>query len=437
MLKKKKKLVFYFVGVFIFLVILVINIYVINFLNVLVDNVVSIKLIKLIHDLVLINLILEGILFVFLLIRALGIDFKKFNFDSDISKFNINERDNEEFELNINFDINDKRRQRKKRIRNFKYFYFENEFIIKIFISIFVILSAFYIFYFIKEKNKTYKEGIYYQTDTIEFKVNNSNFLNTDFNNEKITDDYLIIVYCNIRSLYNNNSISLDDFYLAIDQIKFKPITKYIQSLDNLGNFYNDTNLSAEYNDYLFMFEIPKEYINKEMLFGYSSLNIKIKPNNLVSNKKYNTKNIGEEISFKSSIGNVKFKINNYEIKDKFLIKYNYCIKTDDCLISKEYLVPSINENFDKHILKLDIEYSDNSDLNLKQFHDFFTKFGSIYYKIEGKWYLQKNGFEQIESKKTNQKNIIYLGINSRISNADSIKLVFNIKNFEYQYILK
>ena len=437
MLKKKKSLIFYFVGIFLFLIILVINIYVINFLNILTDNVVSIKLIRLIHDLILINLILEGILFVFLLIRGLGIDFKKFNFDSDISKFNINEGDNEEFELNINIDINDKRRQRKKMLRKLKYFYYENKLIIKIFIVIFIILGVFVTLYFIKEKNKSYKEGIYYQDDSIILKVNNSSFLNMDFNNQKLTDDYLIVVSCNMKSIYSNNSISIDDFYLVIDEITFKPVTKYIESLMGLGNFYSETNLSTEYNDYLFIFEIPKEYIKKEMLFGYSSIDIKLKPNDLNSNKSYEIKNIGEEISFESSIGNIKFKINNYDIKDKYLIKYNYCVKKDDCLLSKEYLVPSINKNFDKYILKLDVEYSDNSDLGINNFYDFFDKYGSIYYKIEDKWYLQKNGFEEIISKKTNQKNNIYIGVDSKISSADSIKMVFNIKNSQYEYILK
>ena len=59
MYKKSKPVIFYFVGIFSFIVVLVINIYTINFFNLLVENIVSVKAIKLIHDLILINVILE------------------------------------------------------------------------------------------------------------------------------------------------------------------------------------------------------------------------------------------------------------------------------------------------------------------------------------------------------------------------------------------
>ena len=105
--------------------------------------------------------------------------------------------------------------------------------------------------------------------------------------------------------------------------------------------------------------------------------------------------------------------------------------------MSKEYIVPTINENFDKHILKLEVEYNDESDLNINKFYDFFLKFGIIEYKTDDKIYTQNTNFEELKSKKTDNKNNIYIGINSNISNAEHINLIFNIRNSKYTYIIK
>jgi len=132
MYKKNKPVIFYFVGIFSFIIVLVINIYTINFLNILVENIVSIKAIKLIHDLVLINMLIESGCLVFLFVRGVGIDFKKFDFNSDISQFEMNESDKEEFEVNVNIDFNERKRKRKESFRNLKYLYIENKLIINI-----------------------------------------------------------------------------------------------------------------------------------------------------------------------------------------------------------------------------------------------------------------------------------------------------------------
>ena len=126
-------------------------------------------------------------------------------------------------------------------------------------------------------------------------------------------------------------------------------------------------------------------------------------------------------MQFNESIGDIKFEINDFEIKDRYLVEYNYCINDNDCILSKEYLVASINENFDKYILRLDINYNDNSSLKLSDFYDLLEGFGSI----------------QIKSSKANMGNNIYTGVNSEVMNATNIKFVFNIRGSRYEYTIK
>lgn len=441
MFKKKKPITFYVFNIFIFIVVIVINLYASNFLGVLEESIVAIKSVKLIHDLVLINIVIQILSLIFFAIRGVGINFKKFDFDSELSKIDISESDKEEFELNINVDINENRRKRKKTFRNIKYFYFENKFMINLFGLIFLLILGIGAYFIIANPKDRKIEGVVYSTNTFEFGVNSTTILNTDYRGNKITDNYLIVVDCKIKSNYDSKSLYLNDFSLKIGETIFKPSTKYSNLLVDLGISYKEEILPKEYTNYLFVYEIPEKYINSDMTFRYNNIgniiSIKLQPKSVITNEVSVSKKIGEEISFKESLGDITFKINNYDIKDKFLIEYDYCVKKDDCLKSKEYLKASIDKNFDKYILKLNVEYNQNSDLGVNTFYKFFSEFGSVHYNINGTWYSQVSNFEEIKSNKVSEKNISYIGINSEIIKASNIKLVFTIRDSKYEYIIK
>lgn len=440
MFKKNKPIKFYFINIFIFIVVIVINFYASNFLSVMEESIVAIKSVKLIHDLVLINVALESFVFILLLIRGMGINFKKFNFDSDISKFNIEESDNEEIEIDINVNLDETKRKRKKTFRYFKYTYLENKFMINTILISSILILGISVYFVISSLNKVNKEGVIYQANTFSFGVDNTIILNTDYKGDKLTDNYLIVINTKIKSNANRNSLYLNDFNLKIGSTIFKPSLKYSNSLIDLGILYNEEILSKEYTNYLFVYEIEEKYITSDMIFSYNnmgnSIGIKLDPKNLIDSNEVLNKNINEEISFDKILGDIKFKINDFDIKDKYILEYNYCIEENDCVKSLEYLKASIDKNYDKYILKLDIEYSDNSDLKLENFYEFLSKFGRVYYKLNDTWYIQ-NVFEEIKSKKINIKNTEYIGVKSDISGAESIKLVFNIRGSRYEYLLK
>ena len=302
-------------------------------------------------------------------------------------------------------------------------------------------LVALEVVYFIGKYNKVNTENVYYETDSFVFKVNSTIVLNTDFQGNKITDNYLVIVDANIKSKYSNQKIYLNDFSLRIENFLFKPIEKYFDKLIDLGNPYQEEILNMEYSDYLFIFEIPEKYISNDMMFRYNSsgdlISVSLEPKTLVDDETIiEAKKITETLEFQEPLENIKFKINDYEIKNKFLINYNYCIKENDCIISSEYLKPSIDQNYDKVILKLNVEYMENSDLNVNDFYSLLSNFGIISYQIDNNW-VNTYKFEEIVSKKVPPKNNVYVGVNSNILNADSIKLIFDIRGQKYEYILK
>lgn len=439
MFKKKKPTTFYIICIFCFIGIIIINYYSINFMRLLTESVVAIKSVKLIHDFIFINIFIECVFFALFLIRGTGVNLKKFDFDSDLSKMEISESDKEEIEVNINIDINEVRRKRRTKIRNYKYFYEENKHIIIASIFIFAVFAT-TIIVFLLLTNKKNTEGNLYNVDSFNIIVNSTYIINKDYKGEKLTNNYIVLVNAGLNSNVSNKKINLEDIKLEIETYKFKPTLKYSKGLMDLGNFYNGESLSKDEVEYLFAFEVPEKYINSRMNFIYNNVNSNLKilllPNKYIYLNEKITSNIGETISFKKNLGDISFNIESYDIQNQYLIEYNYCVKKNDCILSKEYLKPSINENYDKVIFKLNLKYSNNSKLYL-DFFDLFIKFGSINYKIYNVWYTQKSGFEEIKSLKSNKKNEYYIGINPNIKDADEIYLMFNIRGCEYKYILK
>ena len=397
MFKKKKPTTFYLINIFAYIFIMIINIYAINFLGTLEQNVVAIKLVKLIHDFIFINIMIETISFIVFVIRGIGINFKKFDFDSELSRINISDSDKEEVELNIQIDLNESKRKRKKKLRYLKYLYFENKFIINICIIVFLItITSVGIGIKIGDNNQL-KEGVEHIIGDFNFIVDRTIKLNTNYRGKKITENYLIIVDIELKSYIENQKLYLNDFSLNIGEAKFKPTTKYSNDLVDIGQVYEENVLSNEYENYLFVYEIPEKYINSEMTFEYNDkgtrTDVSLRPTNLKTKEISVSKKTTQNISFLETLGDIEFKINNIDINSKYLIEYDYCINKDDCVKSYEYLKPSINENFDKYILKLDVEYSDNSSLEMTNFYKFVENFGSLYYYLNDSCYEEETKF--------------------------------------------
>ena len=441
MFNKKKPIKFYLVTVFSFIVVIVINAYASSFLNVMQEHVVAVKSAKLIHDLVLINIIIETIAFLFLIIRGMGINIKKFNFDSDISKIDISESDKEEFELDLNVDLDEAKRKRKRRYRYLKYKYLENKFLYNIIGASIIAVIAIISIAVVLVIGKRNKENVIYATSTFDLAVNNSYILNTDYKGNKLTDNYLVVVDAKLRSFFDNNEIYLKDFSLKIENATFKPTNKYSTSLSDLGTYFTSESLTTDYDNYLFVYELPEKYINDDIEFNYKGANddisILLNPKSIEISNFNETKKMGEEIELENMFEGLKFNITNFEINDSYKVEYKYCFKDDDCMNSIEYVKPSLDKNYDKTILKININYENTSKLNLPKFYNFLEQFGEIQYLIDDKWYSQNSGFEDIRSKKKQEKNVNYIGVNMDIKKASSIKFVFNIRGAKYEYILK
>lgn len=393
------------------------------------------KTVRLWRDLLTFTLYFQYVILAIMLIRGLGFDIKKFNFQKDIKELEIKQEDNEEFEFDISSSKDKIARKTRNILRNLKYFYQEHKFtIIIIFTSIILILTSLLIIN-ILIVNKTYKEGKTFMTNNYTMEVTSSYYTNVDAKSSYITtsDNMYLIISINVKN--NNTSkktLNLNDFRLKIKDKKYYPSNKLCNKVSDLGKCYDNNIITKDNKNYLIMYQIPKESVNKKMFLYYEDYyiitnkkveskykKVKLSPINLDITKYTITKSLKEEMKIDNiHINNTNLTINNYEFNTKYF-------HTKD-----NTTYPIISNNLYKSdiIIKMQVDYTSNTTLN-KLINDYLT----ITYKIKDKEYTSN-----IVNKTPDEVNdYIYIEVSSNIKEADNIYLNFNIRNYKYIYILK
>ena len=136
-----------------------------------------------------------------------------------------------------------------------------------------------------------------------------------------------------------------------------------------------------------------------------------------------------------SILPNAVIKIQSFDIQKKYKLKYNFC-SNNNCYDSYEYLLPKINSNYDKALLKI----SGNLDGNINgviDLYDFIYKFGELHYTIDGIDKVQLIELAEVNSKHSNTDGTYYIEVVDEVKNATNMSFWFKIRNKVYKYILK
>ena len=451
MIIKKKPYLFYtiLIAVFIYNVVLlqVSKFTLINLTN----NIVDTRTILLIRDLIMIGFIIQLIEAIIVFIRATGFDVRKFDFDADLKKINITEEDREEVEVQINFDSNKLIRNIRKQIRFIKYTYKENKKLANILLTTVALTFTLIIVASTFKNEKILNENVYFSGNYFTISILDSYLTNTDYKGNVLTDDYYLILVINIKN-NTNNAISLDmaTTKILIDNYVYTPTIQYKDSFSDFGYVYQGETINQDYEKKVLVYQIPKELVKKEIIFSFvdknkmdekgefKSTKINIKYKNLIGIESDINSNLNEELTFEDSIlGNTKINIRAFDIQKKYKLNYNYCVNSK-CYNSYEYLLPAVNSNYDKVLLKIDGTIQSDEKLNgIYDLYDFIYKFGKLSYVINGEKKIQQIEFKEVNSKRTNQNNIYYIEVVKEVMQAEHISFIFTIRNKSYEYILK
>lgn len=408
--KPKKLYLFSIIG---YIAVIILFIFLFSYLRTFSSSIIEQKTLRLYRDISLMGLIFQYIIIVIMLIRGLGFDIKKFNFSKDIQELNIDLTDNEEVELVMGFDTNKTKFKIRRFFREFRYFIREN--ILFTGLSLIVIVVILWIIVAnYTSKNKVYKENEYFGVD-FNMLVNGSYLTKEDSSLKKLSvgSSSLLVVKFKISSNHSD-VLNPDNFILSIYGKTYSPNNKYCSSLKDIGKCYNKIKLTEQEKEYIFVYLVDDNVLNKKIYlkydYGYltnknnSIIKVRLTPDN-IDDEETTTKRINDTLGFNNSvIGDYKLKIEEYNISD------NYEINADITLTPSNY----------NTIIRLKV--SEGNDL--------VDSYALLKYTISGTEYTSTM------KKLYNDNDYSYYEVNN-ITYADSIKLVLNSRHNNYEYILK
>ena len=408
--KPKKLYLFSIIG---YIIVIVLFIFLFSYLRTFSNSTIEQKTLRLYRDISLMGLIFQYIIIVIMLIRGLGFDIKKFNFSKDIQELNIDLTDNEEVELVMGFDTNKTKFKIRRFFREFRYFIRENILFTGLSLIVIVIILWIIVANY-TSKNKVYKENEYFGVD-FNMLVNGSYLTKEDSSSKKLSvgNSSLLVVKFKISSNHSD-VLNPDNFILSIYGKTYSPNNKYCSSLKDIGKCYNKIKLTKQEKEYIFVYLVDDNVLNKKIYlkydYGYltnknnSVIKVRLNPDNIDDEEK-TTKRINDTLGFYNSvIGDYKLKIEEYNISD------NYEINADITLM------PTSNNT----IIRLKV--SEGNDL--------IDNYALLKYTISGLEYTSTM------KKLYNDNDYSYYEVNN-ITYADSIKLVLNSRHNNYEYILK
>ncbi|MDD3187512.1 MAG: hypothetical protein PHD02_03455 [Bacilli bacterium] len=441
---KQKKILFYISNIIFYALVIIIFSYTLTLFGTMQTRIVDTRIVRAIKDFYTIFYAVNIISIFMYLMRGLGFDVKKFNFNKDLVDLEITEADEEEVEVSVNVDVQKIGRKKRKIIRHLKYFYYEHQFICNIISIALSLIAATLIVYFTFFNSKpTYNQYTSIGVGAYNFEIDKVYVTNTDMDGNVIEEGKTFaVVNIKIKKRSTNSvQLNLGRFGLVVNGITYYHNYNYGKYFIDIGNAYLDESLSSDYQNYILVYPINTSSINK-LQFNYtdSTNDIIVKINSL----DFNTQNshtiaLGEEINFDDTIlDGYRFTINKYEVGKTIQINYKYSITEDNYVSAVEYVTPTIDSNYDKAVLRLDYSFTkvDNNSY-AANINTFLTNFGYLKYTVDGKEYTSKFNLGTLKAVKVNQPNTTYLEVKEEVLNAETITLCLKLRNNVYEIILK
>ena len=434
---KKKPYIEYVIGIGIYILILILFILLNNYFKNL-GSLPDVRAIRALKDFLLMAYIVQYVVDLYLLIKFMGLDLKKFGFKEDKDLL-LEDSDAEEVEVALEFDKDKYIRLIKKRARFLKYYFVEYK---RIYIPIAIVLLVISIIAILigHETTRTYSMKEEFSGNSFGFRINGAYLTDRTYNGKEIyssgTRKYLI-VNVDLKNLAKTaRRLNLESFNLVTDDGIYRNNYSMYTYFEDLGSRYNDNYLEPKllYN-YIFLFEIePKDY-GKDYYVTYTTggfrvttRKVKLDVQDLTNYSDYLTVHKDEEMKLLFYNGkDVNFKIITYGFKDQISYFYDGCKTPDSC---GTYLKET-NAKAGKKILSFNFI---SSDIDGFEFSRRLIRHGELIYKIgEEEESLKLEETLQIKYK----GNFLYFNVPPSIEKASYLELRIVIRDKVYHYILK
>ena len=384
-------------------------------------------------------------------IRGIGFDVKKFDFGKDLQELESTEEDDEEVEISINVDTNKINRKYRRSKRFIRYNYIEHQLFYNIFFVCFGVVFVSVFTYFAFREEETF--GMYdtFITDNYIVTLKNAYVTSNNYRGKQISKDKrFVLVEADIATVSEDKVLDPRNVQLIIDGHNLYHIQKYKDDFFDLGFIYMGETLNLNTQTFIFLYEIEDYRDNMEFTFRFAENHTDVKKrldeeyvditlsvidldNVEVIESDYSKELVIENTIFKDT----KLVINSLSVSDKFKINYKKKLTKTETYDSIEYIVPKIDENYDKGLMNVKGTFDlSNKDAGISKFTTFIEKFGCIVYKI-GEEEYKFNFKSSVDSDKVTLKDSYYMEIKKEILDSDEIYFELRFRNKVYKYKIK
>lgn len=451
---KKKPSLYYIISLCIYSILLLLLLFASSFIYNLQFTTPDLRVTKFVRDIFLLIFGSQIPLPILSFVRAIGFDFKKFDFKKDIMDLDISSEDNEEFEFEVNLDTEDIRAKIRKRFRYFKYYYKENKIIFYGLFIIVGIIIGINVHDYYSSKEQIFKEQEFFDTTSFQINVIDSYKTTVDTKGNKINSKNFYVI---LKMRYKNKTsidrtINIDNARLSYSEFNSVAPTKMVYNkFTEFGvPYYTQSIKAGELRDFIFVYEIPiefydsdftlkylygSEYVNNQVDYKYRTVDLDVSDFGEMGSEVVDTKNLGEELVFTNSVlGNTKLTITDIDFSNKYLYNVILC-KTTGCNKSANFIIPSTNYTYDLTLMRVEYDLVYDNRLGTGySVSDFIARFGRLRFVVNGKEYDHKLSLNDVTPYSTNR--YAYIEVRSKMTSAEKIYLDFVVRDKKYTYVI-
>ena len=222
------------------------------------DNIIDQKTIRLYRDILLIFEFFQFYMIIFMLIRGMGFDIRKFNFNADLQELNATLEDSEEIEVDTRIDTTNAMRTIRKQSRELGYFYKE----CKVYIIIILVGICIFLLYkgynYFNDKLKTYKEGSHIG-ETFNVVIKDSYYYIDG------TDNYVIINF-DVNKSGTKKAFNSGLMTLKIARKEYNPDKSICHKFASLGTCYKSQYIGKDVENYILAYKVERLNFQKTYL---------------------------------------------------------------------------------------------------------------------------------------------------------------------------
>lgn len=394
--------------------------------------------IRAIRDFLFIATVLQYPAMLIFLLRTIGVDLKKFNFQSDEEYLDLSNEDREELEINIDFDKDSIKRGTKRLFRNVKYVYIEHKFIINIVTCTLLFVGLFWSYRLVFVENKSYDEGEALVANGYTITIHESYYTDKDYTGRIVSEkSAFVIIKATITNHEKTREVDLQRFHVMNGVKDYISTAKtYETEFQDYGKAYQTIELKQDQSaDLVIIFKVDKDLSKNRFVLYYQEFigdtpylrKIKLKLNDESTIAEHKTLNLGDELIFVLEGKKETIIFDDYEILDTVEYSYRICTSANCATRTGIY-----NAGEGYKILKIPFS---STEFEGKDMIDFSSKYGKINYidnENTKRVLTIKNPFN-----KTYYGKYLYVRIPVEAANSSSIELEYIIRSDKYIYKLR